>query len=64
MNRIELTESERELLLQVLERRERDLEVEILHTDHAEFRKMLKERLNLLRALIMKVNTSPVAMAA
>lgn len=64
MNRIELTESERELLMQVLERRERDLEVEILHTDNWEFRKLLKERLNLLRALSMKVNTSPVAMAA
>lgn len=64
MNRIELTDEERELLMQVLERRERDLEVEILHTDHAEFRKLLKQRLNLLHSLKAKLTVRPVAMAA
>ena len=64
MNRIELTNEERELLAQVVERRERDLEVEILHTDHAEFRRMLKERLALLRQLQSKLATAPVALAA
>lgn len=64
MNRIELTDEERELLTQVLERREHDLEVEILHTDHAEFRKLLKQRLSLLHGLTAKVNAPPVAIAA
>ena len=64
MNRIELTNEERALLVQVLERRERDMEIEILHTDHADFRKLLKERLTLLQNVMAKVNTPPVAMAA
>ena len=64
MNRIELTDEERQLLAQVIERRERDLEVEILHTDNAEFRKMLKQRLSLLHTLMAKLTVGPVAMAA
>lgn len=64
MNGIELTDEERALLIQVLARRERDLEVEILHTDHAEFRKILKEQLNLLHSLMAKINSSPPAAIA
>jgi len=64
MNRIVLNDEERELLRQVVERCERDLEVEILHTDNSEFRKLLKDRLNVLRSLKMKVDAPPVALAA
>lgn len=64
MNRIELSDEERELLMQVLERRERDMEVEILHTDHVEFRKLLKLRMKLLHGLMAKVAAHPMAMAA
>lgn len=60
---IELTAEERVLLSQVLERRIRDLEIEILHTDMAEFKALLKERLALLRNLLGRIER-PVALAA
>jgi len=63
MLRIELNTDEQMLLQQVLERRIRDLEIEILHTDHAEFRNLLKEHLALLRRLVSRL-TTPVALAA
>jgi hypothetical protein len=63
MMHIEITAEEQLLLVQVLERRIRDLEIEILHTDKAEFKTMLKERLTHLRALLGRF-THPVAMAA
>ncbi len=64
MMRIELTTEEQMLLAQVLERRIRDLEIEILHTDYAEFKARLKERLMLLRHLLGRVTHPDVAMAA
>lgn len=60
---IELTVEEQLLLSQVLERRIHDLEIEILHTDKAEFKAMLKERLALMRSLLGRFS-QPVAMAA
>jgi hypothetical protein len=60
---IDLSAEEHVLLSQVLERRIRDLEMEILHTDKAEFKAMLKERLSLLRSLLGRLGR-PVAMAA
>ena len=64
MNRFELTDEEHELLMEVLERRELELQVEILHTDHAEFRKRLKQRLELLHRLKAKFIARIEAMAA
>jgi len=63
MMHIEITAEEQVLLSQVLERRIRDLEVEILHTDKAEFKAMLNERLAHLRGLLGKLAV-PEAMAA
>lgn len=63
MMHIEITTEEQLLLSQVLERRIRDLEVEILHTDKAEFKAMLKERLARLRSLLGRM-AQPAAMAA
>jgi len=63
MMHIELTGEEQLLLAQVLERRVRDLEIEILHTDKAEFKAMLKARLAELRNLLGRL-THPVAVAA
>jgi hypothetical protein len=64
MTRIELTTDEQLLLAQVLERRIRDLEVEILHTDHAGFKGQLKERLGILRRLLDRVTHPTLAAAA
>ena len=63
MMHIEMTAEDQLLLSQVLERRIRDLEIEILHTDKAEFRGALKQRLAHLRSLLGRI-TSPAAMAA
>jgi hypothetical protein len=64
MKRIELTIDEQLLLAQVLERRVLDLEIEILHTDSAEFKARLKESLAELRQLQARVASLDVAMAA
>ena len=63
MMHIELTGEEQLLLAQVLERRIRYLEIEVLHTDKAEFKAMLKVRLAELRNLLGRL-THPVAVAA
>jgi hypothetical protein len=63
MMHIELTAEEQRLLLQLLERRVRDLEMEMLHTDKAEFKAMLREQLTEVRKLLGRF-ASPVAMAA
>ena len=63
MMHIEITAEEQLLLAQVLERHVRDLEIEILHTDKAEYKAMLKDRLVQLRGLVGRF-TYPVAMAA
>jgi len=60
---IEMTAEEQVLLSQVLERRIRDLEIEILHTDKADFKAMLKERLARLRSLLGRLS-QPAVMAA
>jgi hypothetical protein len=60
---IEMTAEEQLLLSQVLERRIRDLEIEILHTDKAEFKAMLKGRLAQLRGLLARLSP-PAVMAA
>jgi hypothetical protein len=64
MIRIELTTEEHLLLAQVLERRILDLEIEILHTDYAEFKARLKERLAMLHQLQARLARPDVAMAA
>lgn len=63
MMHIEMTAEDQLLLSQVLERRIRDLEIEILHTDKAEFKAALKERLSRLQNLLRRV-TAPAALAA
>lgn len=63
MMHIEVTAEEQLLLSQVLERRIRDLEIEIVHTDKAEFKAALKERLASLVNLLGRL-TRPAEMAA
>jgi hypothetical protein len=64
MKRIELTTDEQLLLAQVLERRALELELEILHTDRAEFKARLKGNLAELRRLQARVANQNMAMAA
>lgn len=54
MFHVELTNEENEVLGQVLERALAGLEVEILHTDHSEFKEHLRERREVLQALQLK----------
>jgi hypothetical protein len=63
MTHIELTGEEQRLLTQLLERRVRELEMEILHTDNADFKAMLREQLNEYRKLLGRLS-NPVALAA
>ena len=44
MVHLDLSEEERQILLEVLETALSDLRMEIAHTDRMEFREMLKER--------------------
>ncbi len=60
---IEITAEERLLLVQVLERRVLDLEIEILHTDRTEYKLALKGHLAQLKQLLAHF-THPLAMAA
>jgi len=54
MNPIELTPEEAETLNQVLRRCVSDLELEILHTDHGEFKKLLKQRREVLQRILAR----------
>jgi len=47
-----LTTDEQELLLSILERRHRELQKEISHTDHREFKLALRKNEKLLEALL------------
>jgi len=60
---IEITSEEQLLLVQVLERRVLDLEIEILHTDRTEYKLALKAHLAQLRQLLTHF-TRPLEMAA
>lgn len=51
MTTLELTPEEAETLSQVLQRSLAALEVEILHTDHKEFKALLRHRRDVLKGL-------------
>lgn len=55
MNAIELTREEQQLLRQVLNRCLADLDHEILHTDQAGFKQMLRQRRSNLERIRDKV---------
>lgn len=55
MHKIELSNEEAEILGQVLNNSLATLELEIQHTDHAEFRRLLKQRRTVLQELLSKV---------
>jgi hypothetical protein len=50
-----LTEEERELLLTIVERRYHDLQTEISHTDHHEFKLVLRRHEELLESMMSRL---------
>ena len=63
MLHLELVQEEQEILSQLLQRSLAALEIEIRHTDHQEFKTLLKHRRELLQGLLAKV-PQPLAVAA
>lgn len=57
MAQLECTSEEADVLQQVLQHRLAALEVEIHHTDHAEFRQLLRHRREVLNGLVAKLAT-------
>jgi len=55
MLHVEVSHEEQEMLHRVLQRALAGLEIEIQHTDHKEFKDLLKRRREILRALVVKV---------
>lgn len=63
MTRIELSSEEQEILGQILQNALDTLELEIGHSDHQEFKTLLKRRREVLRGLLGKVTQTAEAAA-
>jgi len=63
MTTIELTNEEQEVLSQVLQNSLATLDIEVLHTDHKEFKNHLKHRRDVLAALADRLPSSAVVTA-
>lgn len=63
MYQVKLTPEEMEILDQVLQNSAATLELEIGHTDHQDFKNLLKHRRAILRTLIAKLQ-QPMEVAA
>ena len=55
-----LTTDEQELLLSILERRHRELEKEISHTDHREFKVSLRNQERLLESILSRLQAASI----
>ncbi|HEY3930723.1 MAG TPA: hypothetical protein VGL89_20285 [Candidatus Koribacter sp.] len=55
-----LTAEEHELLISILEHRHRDLMKEIWHTDHREFKELLRRQERLIESMISRLRNAPV----
>ncbi len=60
MRTLELTDEEQEVLSLVVQNALATIELEILHTDHAEFKALLKQRRKLLQGLADRLQSSVV----
>jgi hypothetical protein len=61
MSKIELTDEERDTLSQVLKVTLAALEIEIQHTDHREYKELLKHRRDVLKKVLFKALEPVVA---
>lgn len=59
-----LTAEDRDLLSEILERRLRELEKEISHTDHREFKALLRGREERIESMLGRLRTSVSARAS
>jgi hypothetical protein len=55
-----LTTEEQELLLGILEQRHRELQKEISHTDHHEFKLALRKNEKLLESILSRLRGAPI----
>lgn len=55
-----LTTEEQELLLGILEQRHRELQKEISHTDHHEFKLALRKKEKLLESILSRLRGAPI----
>lgn len=55
---LQLTAEERELLAHILQEKHRELLKEIFHTDHHEFKRLLREREKVLEGILTKLGVS------
>ncbi len=60
---LELNEDQKEILLEVLQRADKDLQKEICKTDHRDFRKRLQREEEILQELLNKVSAKEVKAA-
>lgn len=61
IQQLALSEAQSDLLLELLEGEQKELLVEIRHTDTADFRVGLKERLAMVEMLLLKVKSLQAA---
>lgn len=59
-----LSMEEQRLLEQILENRYKTLQHEIAHTDHRDFKQMLRENEKLIEAILSRLRTAAVAKAS
>ena len=62
--KLELSAEEQQLLLQILERRHFELQKEISHTDHREFKEVLRKNEKLIESVLNRLGASSVRGAA
>ncbi len=61
---VDITDREREFLLELLETKSTALLHEIHHTDARDYKEMLKQRIELLEGLKAKLDSSPSSIMA
>lgn len=59
MPTIEFTSDEKNVLLEIMERAEHSLRIEIVNTDRREFRRALKERELIMVSLLDRLRNAP-----
>jgi len=62
--KLELSAEEQQLLLQILEQRHFELQKEISHTDHREFKEVLRKNEKLIESVLNRLGASSVRGAA
>ena len=60
---LELTKEEHDLLLEILSEHHRSLVMEISHTDHHDFKKVLRKKEDLLDAILSRLHRREAVVA-